>query len=59
MTERQQIVAFESELDALICRYRSDFTMTYASMIGVLHIQAHVLAQDASDESDGDAPHTD
>ncbi len=51
MTEAEQIVAFESELDALICRYRSDFTMTYASMIGVLQIQVHILITDACDES--------
>lgn len=57
MDETEQIIAFENELEALVHRYRHEFNMHYASVIGVLHIQAHVLTREALED---DKPsHTD
>ncbi len=57
MDETQQIIAFENELEALIHRYRHEFNMHYASVVGVLHIQAHALSCESLE--DDPAPHTD
>ena len=57
MDETQQIVAFENDLESLVNRYRHEFNMHYASMVGILEIQAHVLKCEAVED---DPPlHTD
>jgi len=36
MTEREQVEAFSDDLEKLIYRYRDEFDLTIASMVGVL-----------------------
>lgn len=52
MSEKEQIDRFCAELDALIHRYRSEYDITYSSVIGCLHMTAHDLCVEASDASD-------
>ncbi len=55
--ETEQVIAFENELERLVDRFRQEYCMTYASIIGVLHIKAHVLTAEALE--DDTPPHTD
>lgn len=51
MTENEQIEHFATELDKLVDRFRSEYQMAYASVIGILHIKAHLLADEAVEET--------
>lgn len=48
MDHQQQIFAFGDELDKLVERYRREFDMTYADVVGVLFMKAHLLCEEAS-----------
>ena len=43
MDQGDQIEAFSSELDALVDRYGSEFDLSMAAAVGVLHMKAHAL----------------
>ena len=47
MTQADQPEAFAADLEQLMLRYFLEFDLTYASMIGVLHIATHSLADQA------------
>lgn len=47
MSEKEQIIHFANDLDALVNRYRNEYEITYASTIGVLQMKIHTLIQDA------------
>lgn len=53
MTEKEQINHFADDLDNLVERYRSEYDISYASIVGSLSMKAFLLAQEASDLSDG------
>lgn len=38
MTQEEQTDAFATELDSLIARYRSEFNLTVASVVGALEL---------------------
>ena len=44
MNQREQQMAFQSDLNAMMDRYSQEFEMTYVSMIGVLELQKLELA---------------
>ena len=44
MDQREQQMAFQNELNAMVERYSQEFDMTYVSMIGVLELQKLELA---------------
>ena len=46
----EQILQFNRELDKLIERVRSEYEMSYESVIGALHLRAHYLCEEASKE---------
>ena len=50
MSEQEQTYAFGHELDNLIDRFRSEFEMTYASIIGTLIIKANLLTNESTEE---------
>ena len=52
MTQEEQTDAFSQALEGLMIRYVEEFDLTYASMIGVLTVAIHVLAEEAV-EGDG------
>lgn len=54
MTDREQTERFAKELDWLVQKYRSEYDITYAAVVGVLHMKAHLLCEEAS-EDDNDS----
>lgn len=49
MSQQEQIAAFANDLDALVERYRAEFDLTYASVLGALTMKAHTLMNEAID----------
>lgn len=52
MSEIEQIDHFSNELDALVNRFRDEYDISYASVIGILHMKAHTLCGEAEDRAD-------
>lgn len=52
MNHTEQITAFADDIDRLVERYRNEFDLTYASVIGVLFMKAHLLCNEAGDRED-------
>lgn len=42
-----QTAHFANDLERLIDRYRAEYDITYAQLVGVLHIQSHLLCLEA------------
>lgn len=53
MDDKQQVFAFADDVDKLVERYRNEFDMTYAAVVGVLFMKAQLLCREAG-ESDAD-----
>lgn len=53
MTAEEQIEHFENDLDALVERYRSEYEMTYAAMVGCLQLKIHALGDEAIANAEG------
>lgn len=59
MSDKDQITCFGDDIDKLVKRYRNEFEMTYAGIVGVLHMKAHLLCSEAEERfRDGDEPNT-
>ena len=41
-----------NDLERLINRYRDEYDITYAQLVGVLHIQSHLLCREAEEKTD-------
>lgn len=54
MDENLQITAFEDEIEKVIHRFRHEYQIPYASLIGSLHLKAHELCQEAFEVSEED-----
>ena len=55
MDQREQQIAFQSELNAMVERYSQEFDMTYVSIVGVLELQKLEIADFLfSGREDGD-----
>lgn len=52
MNDKEQIDAFADDIDKLVERYRQEFEITYAAVVGVLFLKAHLICNEASDRSD-------
>jgi len=52
-----QTVHFANDLERLINRYRSEYDITYAQLVGVLHIQSHLLCREAEERSKPEEDH--
>lgn len=46
MTNLEQTTAFSNDVDKLVERYRQEFDMTYATVIGVLTMKSHCMTQE-------------
>jgi Mg2+/Co2+ transporter CorB len=44
MDQREQQMAFQDELNAMVERYSQEFDMTYVSIVGVLELQKLEIA---------------
>jgi hypothetical protein len=54
MTEGEQTTQFANELDKLVQRFRAEYDLTYAAVVGVLQMKSHLLCQEAEEREDGD-----
>lgn len=52
MSEKDQIDHFADELDKLVNRFRSEYEMSYASVVGTLEMKIHLLCQESAERSD-------
>lgn len=52
MTDKQQTASFADELDKLIERFRSEYDMSYAQVVGVLEFKKWLLCSEVSEESE-------
>lgn len=52
MTDKEQTDHFANELDALVDRFRSEYEMSYAVVIGTLQMKIHLLCNEAEERSD-------
>lgn len=53
MTEREQITHLSNEIDKLINRYRDEYDLSYAAVVGILQMKSHLLMSEAAeDDSD-------
>lgn len=66
MTEKEQTTAFANDLDSLVERYRVEFDMTYAAVVGTLQMKQWLMCREAAEsesdlppEDDPDAPYMD
>lgn len=50
MDEKEQINALASELDTMIERFRDEFDLSYASVVGTLHMKITVLELEIIDQ---------
>lgn len=48
--DEMQVTKFERDLELLIERYRLEFDLTYAQVIGALVIKTHILCNEASED---------
>lgn len=54
MERDEQIDRFEEDVQKVIHRFRHEFDIPYASLIGVLHILAYELSKEAFDVAEED-----
>ena len=52
MTEHEQTDAFAADIERVIQRYRKEFQISYAAVIGILFIKAHDLASETLEDDD-------
>ena len=52
MRQAEQIAHFEKDLNALLDRFRSEYDLPYAAVVGVLHMTAFKLCQEAMEEEE-------
>lgn len=54
MSDSEQIQAFANDLDKLVERYRCEFEVTFAGIVGTLQFKQFLLMQEAQDNQDND-----
>lgn len=52
MEEREQVMAFAEDLEKLIFRYRDEFDITVASMVGVIECAKYEVLLSAGGDDD-------
>lgn len=52
MTEREQVMAFAEELEKLVYRFRDEFDITVASLVGVLECAKYEVLLTAGGDDD-------
>lgn len=52
MPHDEQVKQFADELDRLVERYRDEYDLTYAAVVGTLHMKAYLLCGEAGERSE-------
>ncbi len=51
-----QVEHFSKELDKLVDRFRREYDISYAEVVGCLYMKTHELFDEAKEESEGETP---
>lgn len=54
MDPHEQVDQFSKDLTKLVDRYRDEYDMVYAEMVGVLHMKAFHLCHEAHENNEDD-----
>lgn len=49
MSDKEQTDNFANDVDRLVDRYRSEYEIPYAAVVGVLQMKIHLLCDEASE----------
>lgn len=49
MDKKEQIFQFGDELDKLVERFRAEYDLSYAAVVGALQMKIHLLCKEASE----------
>lgn len=52
MDANEQVKQFADDLDNLVDRYRDEYDLNYAAVVGALFMKAHLLCDEAGDEAE-------
>jgi hypothetical protein len=52
MTEKEQVDHFANDIDSLVNRYRNEYDMSYAAVVGVFQMKIYLLCSEASKRRD-------
>jgi hypothetical protein len=52
VSDKEQIAHFANELDAIVDRFRSEYDITYAAVVGTLQMKIHNLCNEAATKGD-------
>lgn len=52
MTEKEQIDHFANDVDALVERYRKEYDISYAAVVGVLEMKKWLLCHETKERAD-------
>lgn len=52
MSDNEQIKHFGDEVDKLVDRFRTEYDLSYASVVGVLQMKIHLLCSEAEERED-------
>lgn len=56
MTDKEQTEAFADDLDKLVERYRQEFDISYAQVVGTLIMKSHLLCNEADERHGENSP---
>lgn len=52
MDSTEQVRALSDELDSLFNRYKDEFDLSFAEILGILYMKAHLVAHEAIEQQD-------
>lgn len=52
MTDKEQTDAFADDIDKLVERYRQEFEISYAQVVGTLQMKVHLLCGEAENRAE-------
>lgn len=52
MNQQEQTKRFADDLDMMVERYRREFDLTYASVVGVLQMKVHLMCDEAGQQEE-------
>jgi hypothetical protein len=56
VSDKEQIFQFGDELDRLVNRFRAEYDLSYAAIVGTLHMKAHLLCAEAAERDPDERP---
>lgn len=52
MDSKEQIKHFANDIDNIVDRYRAEYDMSYAAVVGVFQMKIHLLCAEAAERED-------